>query len=60
MTKAGSTLSATDKRSPAVRLRQSAHPIISTLLLLVISYDEPSPELTGDCPEAVQHPAEEP
>lgn len=39
---------------------KSAHPIIFTLLLPVISYDEPSPELTGDCPEAAQRPTGEP
>lgn len=60
MTEARSTPSSADKGSPALRLCQSAHPIISTLLLLVISYDEPSPELTGDCPEALQHPTGEP
>lgn len=49
-----------DKGSPARRLRQSAHPIISTLPLPVISYDEPSPELTGDRPEAEQRPTGEP
>lgn len=60
LTEARSTPLPTDKGSPALRLCQSAHPIISTLLLPVISYDEPSPELTGDCPEAAQHPTGEP
>lgn len=60
LTEARSTPLPTDKGSPALRPCQSAHPIISTLLLPVISYDEPSPELTGDCPEAAQHPTGEP
>lgn len=60
LTEARSTPSLTDKGSPALRLCQSAHPITSTLLLPVVSYDEPSPELTGDCPEAARHPTGEP
>lgn len=59
VTEARSIAVLADKGSLAVRLHQSAHPIISTLLLPVISYDEPSPELTGDCPEAAQRPTGE-
>ena len=59
LTEARPTTLPTDNGSPSLRLCQSAHPIISTLLLPVFSYDEPSPELTGDCPEAAQHPTGE-